>query len=309
MKILITGGAGFIGSHLVHFYIEKGFEVAVVDNFSRGQKSNLHAPFEKGGRRGICIFEGDILDVDFLEKTFQAFQPDIVSHHAAHISVPQSQDEPGFDAEQNIIGTINVAEAAGRAKVKQYILASSVAVYDLVDPVLPLTEKSPLHPSSPYGVAKLAAEQYVRFLAKKYGFTSTIFRYTNIYGPRQRPEGEAGVVAIFAESLKQNKSCHIFGNGTQTRDFLPVKEVCQAHFLATKQGLSGTFNLGSGTETSIEGLFETMKEAQKSSSKKIFVPEKKEALSRVVVDASPFQKASGWAGEVDFLKNYSKFLA
>ena len=228
-KILITGGAGFIGSHLVAQYLAEGFEVAVLDDFSSGRKEFL--PEE------ITIFEGNIEDADFVEATISEFKPNIVSHHAAHISVRASLQDPAHDAKKNILGSINTFKSAGEAGVKQIIFASTGgAMVPDDNPTFPTPEvECPTNLSSPYAIAKQTAETYLHYFANQYHFTPTVLRYANVYGPHQTPKSEAGVIAIFSECLSQNKVPTIFGDGNQTRDFVFVKDVAKAHLAVTNK--------------------------------------------------------------------------
>lgn len=287
-KILITGGAGFIGSNLARAYSEKGFEIAILDNFSSGSKTFVSSQFQ--------LFEGNIGNKDFVETVFAKFKPEIVSHHAAHISVRNSLEYPDFDAKENILGSINVFDAAGKNNVENVVFASSGGV---MIPSSCHTFPSPeqdgnLLLNSPYALSKFCAEKYARFFAEKYGFRATIFRYANVYGPRQTPKGEAGVISIFLENVFAGKRSIIFGDGMQTRDFLFVDDLVKAHFLATEKNCSGTFHLGTGVETSILALYKEI--ARQTGFDKML--EFKEAnsgeLLRSCLDSSLFRSVSGW---------------
>lgn len=244
-RILVTGGAGFIGSHVVDAFIEAGHEVAVLDNLSSGKRENV--------AEGVKFYEGDITDKPFVDKVFGEFRPDIVSHLAAQISVNRSVREPYFDAEQNILGSINLLDASAKSKVRRFIFSSTGgALYGDAE-VIPSPEDTPIVPLAPYGIAKASVEHYVRFFASEHGFDAVVLRYANVYGPRQDPHGEAGVVAIFSLKALAGKICVIFGRGDQTRDFVYVKDVAYAN-RAALDGKTGTYNIGTGVETSINEL-------------------------------------------------------
>lgn len=244
-RILVTGGAGFIGSHVVDAFIEAGHEVAVLDNLSSGKRVNV--------AEGVKLYEGDITDKPFVDKVFGEFRPDIVSHLAAQISVNRSVREPHFDAEQNILGSINLLDASAKSKVRRFIFSSTGgALYGDAE-VIPSPEDTPIVPLAPYGIAKASVEHYVRFFASEHGFDAVVLRYANVYGPRQDPHGEAGVVAIFSLKALAGKICVIFGRGDQTRDFVYVKDVAYAN-RAALDGKTGTYNIGTGVETSINEL-------------------------------------------------------
>lgn len=248
-RILVTGGAGFIASHVADAFVKAGHTVAVLDNLSTGKKENIPAQAR--------FFHADIIDKDALDAAFAEFKPEVVDHHAAQISVGRSVENPLFDAEQNVIGLLKVLELAKKYGVARIIFVSSAGVYgDAQD--IPLPEKTPLLPLSPYAITKASGEHYVRFFDREHGLEAVILRYANVYGPRQDPYGEAGVVAIFTEKALAGETCYIFGNGKQTRDFVFVKDIAQANLLAL-EGKPGTYNVGSGKETSINALFAEFK--------------------------------------------------
>lgn len=245
-RILVTGGAGFIGSHVAEALIEASHTVAVLDNLSSGRRENL----PKESR----FFEVDVTDKEELEKVFSELKPEIVDHHAAQISVNRSVREPCFDAGQNILGTINLLEASARHGVKRFIFASTGGALYGDAPSISSNEDTPVIPLAPYGIAKASAEHYIRFFWNEYGIEPVVLRYANVYGPRQDPYGEAGVVAIFSLKALSGEGCVIYGTGDQTRDFVYVKDVARAN-LAAVDGKPGTYNIGTGIETSINKLF------------------------------------------------------
>ncbi len=242
MKVLVTGGAGFIGSHIAELLLQHGHDVVVIDNLVTGKRD--YVP-EKA-----TFYQMDIRDEGILE-VFQKEQPHAVCHHAAQMSVLVSVREPMLDASVNILGGINLLNAAQQSGVQQFLFASSGGtVYGEPD-VLPVDENAPLLPLSPYGISKLSFEHYLRISP----FKTTIFRYANVYGPRQSPHGEAGVIAIFAERMLNGDSTVIYGDGNQERDFIYVTDVAEANAIALEQSIEGTFNIGTGMGTSVNEIY------------------------------------------------------
>jgi len=251
MRILITGGAGFIGSHLVEHHLRAGHTVAVLDNLSSGRRENLAGFWDR-----VPLFRVDLADRAGLTAAFNAFRPEVVSHHAAQMSVHTSSQDPVADAHTNIIGTLHVLNACRAQGVRKLIFASSGGTIYGDAAHTPTPETAPPNPVSPYGISKLAAENYVRFFAQSAGLNFSILRYGNVYGPRQAPHGEAGVVAIFIESLLAGQAPLIQGDGEQSKDFIHVEDIARAHLLAVHAGDGGTYNIGSGATTSINQLLE-----------------------------------------------------
>lgn len=245
-KILVTGGAGFIGSHVVDIYVENGYKVFIADNLYSGKKENINkkAKFIK-----IDIRDKKIKDLIFDEKI------DYINHHAAQISVSKSVVNPYFDAELNILGTINILNSCVKSKVKKIIFASSGGtVYGEIKK-FPVTEDLPLNPINPYGISKVACENYLKFYFKEYNLKYVALRYSNVYGPRQDPFGEAGVVAIFCFSLIKGKIPTINGDGKYIRDYVYCRDVAKANLLALKSNIVGAFNVGTGKGTDVNALF------------------------------------------------------
>jgi UDP-glucose 4-epimerase len=303
MKILVTGGAGFIGSHIVDLYIKEGYEVVVVDDLSTGNAEyiNKKAKFYK-----LDINE---LNANYykLEDIFKEERPDIVNHHAAQISVTDSIKDPVFDAKVNILGTLNLLENCIRYGVKKFIFASSGGtVYKETDK-LPVDENHPLKPLSPYGVSKMAIENYLYFYKKVHHLDSIIFRYSNVYGPRQDPYGEAGVVAIFTNKMLKGENPIINGDGIQTRDFVYISDAAKVNLLALKEKFESDnknyemaiFNIGTGIETSVNELFYKLKKITKANVKEIHGPPKLGELRRSCLSFNKAKKILGWEPEVD----------
>ncbi len=287
-KIMVTGGAGFIGSHVVEGFTEAGHEVAVLDNLSSGKRENVPSQ--------VKFYEGDMTDADFVNKVFGEFKPEVVNHHAAQPSVNRSVREPRFDAEQNILGSITLLEAAARHGVKRFIFASTGGALYGDAPVIPSPEDTPVVPLSPYGIAKASIEHYIRFFATERGIERAVLRYANVYGPRQDPFGEAGVVAIFSLRAVSGETCVIYGSGKQTRDFVYVKDVANANKLALDCE-PGTYNIGTGSETSINGLFDEFKKINPSL-ENVHADGRSGEVFRSVLDASRAQDALGWSPQM-----------
>ncbi|HDD35232.1 MAG TPA: NAD-dependent epimerase/dehydratase family protein, partial [Candidatus Desulfofervidus auxilii] len=223
MKVLLTGGAGFIGSHIADKLVEEGNEVIIVDNLSTGKKKNLN-PKAK-------FYDVDITNVNALEEVFSKEKPDIVNHHAAQTDVRHSMRDPNFDAMVNVLGSLNILQLCSKYRVKKIIYASTSAVYN--EPLyVPMDEKHPIDPLSGYGVTKYTVELYLHVYSQNHGISYTIFRYGNVYGPRQDPYGECGVVAIFSEQMLAGIQPTIFGDGSKTRDYVYVGDIVDANIFA-----------------------------------------------------------------------------
>ncbi|MFI5263873.1 MAG: NAD-dependent epimerase/dehydratase family protein, partial [Candidatus Kapaibacterium sp.] len=248
MKILITGGAGFIASHIADAFVSAGHSVVLLDNLSSGRIENLNPNAQ--------FVQGDIRDTALVRSLFAKHSFDIVNHHAAQMDVRKSVADPLFDADVNILGTLNLLEASREHSVKRFIFASTGgAIYGEQD-YFPADENHPTRPESPYGIAKCSIELYLHYYRKVHGLEHTIFRYANVYGPRQDPHGEAGVVSIFSNALLEGRQCTIFGDGKQTRDYVYVGDVVRAHLLTIEKNVgSETFNISTGIETDVNHLF------------------------------------------------------
>lgn len=247
MKILVTGGAGFIGSHVADAYIKEGHTVVVVDNLCTGTKKNIHPEAR--------FYPCDITDFSRLLEIFEKEKPDIVNHHAAQMNVRHSLQDPVLDVQVNIIGLLNVLSCSVKTSVKKFIFISSGgAIYGNAAEI-PTPETAPAQPLSPYGLSKDTGERYVQLYFHLYELSFTILRYANVYGPRQNPEGEAGVIAIFINKMLKGEQPIIFGDGEQTRDYIFVGDVVAANLLALHTGNNQTFNIGTGRQTSVNTLF------------------------------------------------------
>lgn len=287
MKVLVTGGAGFIGSHTADMLAEKGYEAVIVDNLSNGRRENL-SPRAK-------FYQADITRDD-TDEIFRKEKPDFVIHMAAQISLRKSFENPEEDAKQNILGTIRVLEAAASHGVKKIIYSSTAAVYGEPEKI-PVSEECPPNPSSPYGIDKYAAEKCIELFHKLKGIDYTILRYSNVYGPRQDPMGEAGVISIFINSMLRNKSPEIFGDGSHTRDFVYVKDVARANIMALLSGKNGIYNVGSGKETSVNDIFGLISRHACPGVEPVYLPPINE-VARMIFDCSKIGKDIGWTPTV-----------
>jgi UDP-glucose 4-epimerase len=259
MQILVTGGAGFIGSHIVDAYLQEGHQVVVVDNLSTGKKSNLN--------QAAVFYPIDICSWKELELVFQKHAFEVVNHHAAQINLRRSMDEPVFDAEVNIIGSLNLFELCRKYGVKKFIFASSGGAIYGIPKQIPVDEKAPTKPLSPYGIAKLSVEQYLEYYFQVWDLERIILRYGNVYGPRQDPQGEAGVISIFCNNILKGDPCIVFGDGSKTRDYVSVHDIASANLLALNSS-ANIYNLGTGLETSVNQLIDLL---QKVANQKISI--------------------------------------
>ena len=249
MRVLLTGGAGFIGSHVAELLLERGDEVAIVDDLSTGKRENVPeaARFYEADIRSGC------------REIFGDFQPEALCHQAAQMDVRRSVREPDFDAEVNVLGTVRLLQNCADHGVEKVVFASTGGAVYGEQREFPAPEDHPLYPVSPYGVSKLACERYMHYYHVQFGLPYVALRYANVYGPRQDPHGEAGVVAIFCGNLAQGQTSTINGGGEQTRDYVYVGDVARANVLALESGVpSGAYNIGTGVETSVNSLYELL---------------------------------------------------
>jgi len=285
MKILVTGGAGFIGSHLVDRLVLEGHELVVVDNLSTGKRKNLN--------RAARFYKMDVQSSG-MERVFRNERPSLVMHLAAQMDVRRSVADPTFDAQVNILGTINLLEQAVKHGTRKVVFASSGGAVYGEQEVFPATECHPTRPLSPYGISKLSGEHYLYYYHCVSGIQYVSLRYSNVYGPRQDPEGEAGVVAIFARKMLAGDQPLINGNGRQTRDFVFVEDVVEANLAVMGKEVHGTFNVGTGGETSINDLFRILVQLTGSTCKELHGPAKKGEQARSVIDATRLKQQLAW---------------
>jgi UDP-glucose 4-epimerase len=298
MKVLITGGAGFIGSHVADAYLAQGAEVVVVDDLSSGRRQNLD--------RQARLVEMDIRRPEVV-GLIASERPDVVNHHAAQIDVRRSVADPGLDASINVLGALNVLEGARAAGVSRFVYASSGgAVYG--EPVeLPCREDHPIRPICPYGATKHALEHYLEMYFTLYGLPYSILRYANVYGPRQDPFGEAGVVAIFTAKMLAGEELVVNGDGEQTRDFVYVEDVARANLLATQLGQAcGTFNIGTGVATSINQVFEHLRRATGYRPAPAHGPGMHGETRHIYLDCRQAAQVLGWRPEVDLAEGLGR---
>lgn len=300
MRILVTGGAGFIGSNIVDAYVEADHEVAIVDNLTTGKQANLNPKAN--------FINLDIRD-EKLSVVIRDFSPDVINHLAAQIDVRKSVSEPKYNAEVNEIGTINLLEAAVKAKVKKVIFSSTGgAIYGEVKDKGGAKETYPQEPISPYAITKRTAEMYLYAYKVNFGLDYTVLRYGNVYGPRQDPLGEAGVIAIFCGKMLEGKAPYIYGDGKQLRDYVYVGDVARANLLALKKGTNQIFNIGTGKGTSVNELYSILKNLLKFKDKAIYADPRAGELFRSVLNVSKAKKELGWMPKVDIVNGLKKTL-
>jgi UDP-glucose 4-epimerase len=291
MKVLVTGGAGFVGSHIVDLLIEHEHEVSVVDLLTTGNKENVN-PLAR-------FYEVDIRSKD-LEKVFEKEKPEIVYHLAAQSVVSPSVKDPLYDESVNVGGTVNILEMMRKVGAKKIIYPSSAAVYG--NPVsLPITEDHPIQPISPYGLSKWLAEHYLALYHRMYGIDYTVFRYANIYGPRQIPEGEGGVVSIFTDQIKKGETPKIFGDGRHTRDFIYVGDVAQANLEAMTKGSQAVMNISTGEAVSVLELLQRLEEATGQSVQAIHCEERPGDIVHSCLQPALAQVTLGWKATTSLL--------
>jgi UDP-glucose 4-epimerase len=289
MKIVVTGGAGFIGSHVVDTLLSAGHKVLVVDNLSTGRRENVHP--------AARLVEIDVND-PALRGLFQEERPDVVNHHAASPSVALSVRDPLFDATQNVLGTLNVLEAARLAGVGKFIyISSGGAMYGNPD-YLPMDEDHPSTPVSPYALSKHTGERYVRVFGQEHGLNWTSLRYANVYGPRQDPWGEAGVISVFCQNLLDGVAPEIHWDGEQTRDFVYVGDCAQANVLALDAGDGQAYNVGTGVGTSINTLFHTLGEVADRRPSPRSGPRRPGDARHSYLDCRKIERELGWKAEI-----------
>jgi UDP-glucose 4-epimerase len=288
MRVLVTGGAGFIGSHVADAYRAAGHDVAVVDDLSSGVRTNIHP--------GHRFWQLDVRSAE-IHSAIQEFQPEIVSHHAAQMSVSASVRDPRHDADINILGTLNLLEAAVRHGVRRVLFASTGGAMYGDQETLPTAETVFPEPVSPYGVAKLAAERYLHAFHAMHGLSAVALRYANVYGPRQNPHGEAGVVAIFCRALIAGRPLTVNGDGEQTRDYVYVGDIVEANLLATSARLSSGLtvcNVGTGVEKSVNALVEFLRKGSAREAHVEHGPARPGEQRRSALDASRAGRILGW---------------
>lgn len=291
MKILVTGGAGFIGSHVVDAYVAAGHQVAVLDNFSTGRAANVNPAAE--------VHHVDVREQTEVAKLVAAFQPDVINHHAAQAEVPKSVSDPAHDAHVNILGGLNLLKASVDNSVRKFIFSSTGgALYGEPD-VVPADEDHPVRPLSPYGTSKYAFEQYLGTYQRTFDLDYTVLRYANIYGPRQDFHAEEGrVIAIFASRMLLGKPVTIDGDGTQSRDMLHVADVATANLAALESGSGGTFHVSTGIPLTVNDMFRKLALLTDYKIEPRFGPARKGDVYRIALDNSRAKEQLGWQPQI-----------
>jgi len=285
-KILITGGAGFIGSHVADGYLALGHDVVVVDDLSTGHRANVP--------ERARFYQADLTDGAELARILEVERPDVVNHHAAQKSVRISVEDPAEDARINVIGSLRLLELSRRQGGKKGVFISTGgAIYGEADRI-PTPEDYPAWPVSPYGIAKLSVEHYLFYYGDQFGLPYVVLRYANVYGPRQDPHGEAGVVAIFIERLLAGQECVIFGDGEQTRDYVCVEDLVRANVAALGDQVRGTFNIGTGLETSVNALYRELSAVMEVERPPRYAPGRAGEQERSAVEISRAARQMDW---------------
>jgi UDP-glucose 4-epimerase len=301
VKVLVTGGAGFIGSHVVDEYLSHGYEVVVVDDLSTGRRSNLNP--------AATFYPLDIRSKELVE-VFEKERPDCVNHHAAQMDVRRSVVEPIFDADVNILGSINLIECARKSQVKRFIyISTGGAVYGEPE-YLPCDEAHPIQPICQYGASKHTVEHYLYMYRENYGLDYVVLRYPNVYGPRQDPHGEAGVVAIFTGQMLDGEPVVINGDGEQQRDFVYVGDCARANLLATTtENRNEIYNIGFGRPTTVNEIFDVLKSIINYQQNPVHGPAKLGETRRIYLDASKARTKLGWTPSVPLEEGLEQTVA
>jgi len=299
MRILVTGGAGFIGSHVADHLLGRGHEVAVVDNLSTGKRENVP--------EGVRFHEADVRSG--LGEVFGEFRPEAVAHLAAQMDVRRSVREPAFDADVNVLGTIRLLESCVEHEVRKVVFASTGGAVYGEQREFPAKEDHPQYPVSPYGVSKLAGERYLHYYETQHALSYVVLRYANVYGPRQDPHGEAGVVAIFCGKLLEGGTPTVFGDGLQTRDYVYVGDVVRANLLAAEAKAGEAINIGTGVGTSVLELVESLAAQSESSFEAEMAPERAGEVRHIHLDASRAMAELGWEPEMGLHDGLERTLA
>jgi len=306
MNCIVTGGAGFIGSHVVDALVARGDRVTVVDNLSTGKRSNL----EHALQNDATLLEADVRDSGAIRSIFDTERPDVVFHLAAQIDVRNSVDKPADDAAANVLGTIAVLEAARTVGTRRIVYSSTGGgLYGDAD-VWPTPEDYPIRPLAPYGQGKYAAEGYCELYTRLHGLSTVSLRYGNVYGPRQDVHGEAGVVAIFCGALIEGRRPTVFGDGRQTRDWVDVSDVVRANLMAADSDLTGPVNIGHGQETSVLELIDALNQVGDRGplAEPTYAPERPGEVRRSCLEVSRARRELGWEPETDLRRGLRRIL-
>jgi UDP-glucose 4-epimerase len=300
MRVLITGGAGFIGSHVVDACLRDGHTVSVVDNLSTGHQINLNPE--------AVFYHLDIRDATALSGVFEKESPEVVIHHAAQVNVRNSVADPVLDAQINIIGSINVLQAARKVRARKVIYASSGGTVYGEPQSTPCLESHPILPLCPYGASKYIVEQYLHLYHKNYGLVYTVLRYGNVYGPRQDPAGEAGVIAIFITQMLQDSKLVIYDDGNQVRDYVYVQDCARANLLALDKGDGHVLNIGSGQPTTVNEIFNVLQSLTAYPNPPCYAPPRQGEIYRTYLDISLAQQVLDWRPKVNLKQGLQRTL-
>jgi UDP-glucose 4-epimerase len=306
MRTLVTGGAGFIGSNVVDALIERGDEVTIVDNLSTGKRANL----ERALAAGAKLVEADMRDGEAMKDLAAHAQPEVVFHLGAQIDVRRSVADPAFDASVNVLGTINMLAAAHDAGARRFVNSSTGGAIYGEGREIPAPETHPQEPEAGYGQSKLSAEGYCDLFRRLHGFSTVSLRYGNVYGPRQDPLGEAGVVAIFCGKLLDGEQPLVFGDGKQTRDYVYVGDVVSANLAASSSDAGGAFNVGLGVESTVLDIVEILgRLGGREDFQAEHAPERKGEIRRIAIDPSRAREELGWEPKVHLEEGLERTLA
>ena len=305
MRAVVTGGAGFIGSNLVDALIERGDDVTVLDDISTGRRENLEQALARGAR----LVELDIRDAGAVGEAIEQARPEVVFHLAAQIDVRRSVADPAFDAAVNVGGTINLLRAATAAGVRRFVNASTGGAIYGEGQILPAPEDHPIAPEAPYGQSKWCAEGYCDLYARLHGLSAVSLRFGNVYGPRQDPLGEAGVIAIFCGRLLAGERPTVYGDGLQTRDYVYVGDVVAALLAAADSHAGGAFNVGTGVQSTVLDLVEALGELAGRPFEPEFAPERPGEIRHIALDATRAREVLGWEARVELREGLERTLA
>jgi UDP-glucose 4-epimerase len=301
LRILVTGGAGFIGSHVVDRFVALGHDVTVFDNLSSGRREFVNAKAK--------LVVGDLTDDGAIERCVASVRPEVVDHHAAQIDVRKSVDDPIHDARTNVLGGLALLQSCTRHGVRKFIYASTGGALYGEGRTLPATEEHPVNPESPYGVSKHTLEHYLYLWKLLHGLDYTVLRYPNVYGPRQNPHGEAGVNAIFIGLMLHGKRPRIFGTGDQVRDYLYVGDVVEANAIALEKGSGEMLNLGTGVGTSVNDIVRELRSILNFAEPPIYDAARPGEVQRIYLDAAKAKRVLGWAPRVTFREGLERTVA
>ncbi len=301
MRILVTGGAGFIGSHVADRFVALGHDVAILDNLSTGRREFVNPKAR--------LFETDLTDREAVERCVAEWKPEVVDHHAAQIDVRHSVDDPVFDATTNIIGALELLQACRRHAVRKFIYASTGGALYGEGRQLPATEDHPINPESPYGASKHALEHYLYLWKLLHGLDYIVLRYPNVFGPRQNPHGEAGVNAIFIGLMLHGKRPRIFGTGEALRDYVYVDDVVEANVLALERGSGEMVNIGTGIGTSVNQIFRELQSILGFAGEPLYEAPRAGEVQKIYLDAARAQRVLGWTPRTPFRAGLEQTVA